>query len=80
MVNQYPPGYGAPPQGMPPAPDAPPPPAIRKEQSTVFLISLFLGQLGADRFYLGQTGRTAIQRTSARSWARPSRARPPRSS
>ncbi|WP_437997474.1 TM2 domain-containing protein [Sorangium sp. So ce185] len=27
-----------------------------KSQSTVFLLSYFLGSLGADRFYLGQTG------------------------
>jgi len=26
------------------------------EQGTVFLLSYFLGQLGVDRFYLGQTG------------------------
>ena len=55
MQQQYTPGYGAPPYGMPPAPE-PPQQAPRKDQGTVFLISLFLGQMGVDRFYLGQTG------------------------
>jgi TM2 domain-containing membrane protein YozV len=38
---------------------APTPPMLAysdKEQSTAFLLSIFLGWAGADRFYLGQTG------------------------
>lgn len=48
-------GYGA----MVPMGGQGPAPMVRysdKEQSTTFLLSLFLGSLGVDRFYLGHTG------------------------
>jgi hypothetical protein len=56
-------GYGAPPYGAPPAPGygAPPyaygqPAPGDKDFLTALLLSIFLGTLGVDRFYLGYTG------------------------
>jgi TM2 domain-containing membrane protein YozV len=57
-------GYGPPPAaGWPPGagmvPMAPPGPMVvysPKDQATVFLLALFLGGFGVNRFYLGQTG------------------------
>ena len=56
-----PPGYGPPPGafGYPPAGSyggGPPVVYSEKKRSTAFLLSYLLGYLGADRFYLGQTG------------------------
>lgn len=51
------PGFGAPPAGNPYG--APPGAMVQysdKDQGTAFLLSYFLGMLGADRFYLGQVG------------------------
>lgn len=50
--------YGAAPPAFPAAPppaSAPGSPEPLKEQGTVFLLSVFLGQFGVDRFYMGQT-------------------------
>ena len=53
-------GYGAPPGGgygpMVPAGPADMMQYSQKDQATTFLLSVFLGTLGVDRFYLGQTG------------------------
>jgi TM2 domain-containing membrane protein YozV len=54
-------GYGPPPGGgfVPGAYAAPLAPLVQyseKSRSTAFLLSYWLGFLGADRFYLGQTG------------------------
>lgn len=53
-------GYGAYGMGGPSyplmVPGQPPMQYSDKEQSSAFLLSLFLGMFGADRFYLGQTG------------------------
>ena len=52
-----PPGYGAPPAygtAAPPAYGQPPP--GDKDFLTALLLSIFLGGLGVDRFYLGYTG------------------------
>lgn len=59
--GQHPPGYPphAPQPLWPPAPPyAPAAPRVYsdKQRSTAFLLSYFLGFLGADRFYLGQWG------------------------
>lgn len=60
----FPPGgFGGPPGGMggPPSGFGGPPggfsgPVSDKDQSTAFLLSILLGTLGIDRFYVGQTG------------------------
>src|SRR5687767_9173316 len=54
-------GYGPPPGGFVPGAYAPPlttdiQPYSERSRSTAFLLSYFLGYLGADRFYLGQIG------------------------
>lgn len=54
-------GYGPPPGGFVPGAYAPPlatsiQPYSEKSRSTAFLLSYFLGYLGADRFYMGQIG------------------------
>jgi TM2 domain-containing membrane protein YozV len=54
-------GYGPPPGGFVPGAYAPPAatdlqPYSERSRSTAFLLSYFLGFLGADRFYMGQIG------------------------
>lgn len=51
-------GWGAPPPGGPmgPIPSADMVPYSDKDQGTAFVLAVFLGMLGADRFYLGQIG------------------------
>jgi TM2 domain-containing membrane protein YozV len=54
-------GYGPPPGGFVPGAYSAPAatsiePYSERSRSTAFLLSCFLGWLGADRFYLGQTG------------------------
>lgn len=52
-------GFGAPPggsYGMVPAGPSSMTQYSTKDQGTTFLLSLFLGTLGVDRFYIGQTG------------------------
>jgi TM2 domain-containing membrane protein YozV len=51
-------GYGAPPGGAPIMPSGPTGLVqySAKDQGTAFLLSAILGGIGADRFYLGQTG------------------------
>jgi TM2 domain-containing membrane protein YozV len=53
-------GYGAPPVGvyapMAIMPQGPMVQYSHRDQATTFLLALFLGTFGVDRFYLGQTG------------------------
>jgi TM2 domain-containing membrane protein YozV len=53
-MNQPPAQYQPPPMSMPPM--GPPPGYSDKPWMTTLLLSLFVGVLGVDRFYLGYTG------------------------